>query len=183
MFILNRTVIFGWTISLRLIFTALVLMRAWGLCCMHKLCDGTCVKGQLLWYERGPALMQWVNTWRNRENKHRRRLFWTVHYRIHHAPQLLARVPDVTLRGFQLFEGSFVRILMVSANNMLYYVNSSPPNTECSRTQIWGCKLRPCLHNKMLNCKKAKRILHKNMFFSKSRKSKESVRKTVSGPT
>ncbi len=32
--------------------------------------------------------------------------------------KLLARVPDVTLRGFQLFEGSFVRILMVSANNI-----------------------------------------------------------------
>lgn len=89
-----------------------------------KLCDRKCVKGQLLWYERGPELMHWVNTWRNWENKHRRGLFWAVHYRIHHAQtefnqKLLARVPDVTLRGFQLFEGSFVRtILMVCTNNI-----------------------------------------------------------------
>lgn len=25
---------------------------------LGKLCDGKCVKGQLLWYERGPELMQ-----------------------------------------------------------------------------------------------------------------------------
>lgn len=48
----------------------------------------------------------------------------TVHYQIHHAQtefnqKILAHVPEVTLRGFQLFEGSFVRtILMVCANNI-----------------------------------------------------------------
>lgn len=91
---------------------------------LGKLCDGKCVKGQLLWYERGPELMQWVNTWRNRENNHRRGLFWPVCYQIYHAhtefnQKPLAHVPDVMLRGFQLFEWSFVCTFVMMCMNKI----------------------------------------------------------------